>query len=80
MATITAIARGKDSGEVLRPHRYGGGYFVVTRGRHSTDPARRVLNEDELPSWAAKGYGIRMSAPGHPPSTFMPGSLIVSER
>jgi hypothetical protein len=80
MTTITAKSKGKDQGDTLRPHRYSGGYFLVTRGRHSNDPDRHVLNEDELLSWVAKGYGIRMSAPGHSPSTFMPRSLIVSER
>lgn len=80
MKKITAICkRGNNKGIVLTPHRYEGGFFVVTMGRHSSDPRREIFDEQELSAWVERGYGIRMSseAPNHPPSTFMPESLIV---
>ena len=80
MKKIIAICkRGNNKGMVLTPHRYEGGFFVVTRGRHSSDPRQEIFDEQELPDWVAKGYGIRMSSetPRHSPSTFMAESLIV---
>ncbi len=80
MTRIYAISqRGKNKGAVLTPHRYEGGFFVVTKGRHSSDPRHEVRHANELVDWIARGYGIRMSSasPLHAPSTFMPQSLIV---
>jgi hypothetical protein len=77
MKKIQAISQGKDKGAVLSPHLYVGGYFKVTKGRNSSDHNRKVFSEGELGNWVEKGYGIRMSAPGHSPSTFMPQSLII---
>lgn len=77
MKKIQAISRGKDKGTILSPHFYTEGYFKITKGRKSDDHNRRVFSEHELESWVQKGYGIRMSARGHPPSTFMPQSLVI---
>ena len=80
MRKIIAISdRGQNFGAVRTPHRYSGGFFVVSKGRHSSDPRREVFDEADLPNWVARGYGIRMSSqtPLHPPSTFMPKSLVI---
>jgi len=80
MTKIIAVSkRGNNMGVVLTPHLYAGGFFVVTKGRHSSHARQEVFDEGDLPNWVAKGYGIRMSSetPKHSPSTFMPESLIV---
>jgi hypothetical protein len=76
---ISAISRGKDRGATLFPHRYKEGHFLVTKGRQTSDHNRKVFDEGELVGMVNQGYGIRMSGPGHAPSTFMPQSLIISE-
>lgn len=76
MKNITAtVGRGKNKGLSLVPHRYGEGYFVVSKGGNTLDCATKVTNADDLESWVQRGYGIRMSAPGHSPSICMPKSL-----
>jgi hypothetical protein len=73
---ITAtVGRGKNKGLSLVPHRYGEGYFVVCKGGNTLDCATKVTNVNDLESWVQRGYGIRMSAPGHSPSICMPKSL-----
>ncbi len=73
---ITAIVkRGKNKGVELKPHRYQGGYFLVSKGGNKTEFAHQVTNEDELKSWIKRGYGLRMSALGVSPSIYGPYSL-----
>lgn len=73
---ITAtVGRGKNKGLSLVPHRYEEGHFVVSKGGNTLDCATKVTNADDLESWVQRGYGIRMSAPGHSPSICMPKSL-----
>jgi hypothetical protein len=79
MPKITAVSKGSDRGAILTPHRYKGGYYLVTRGRDSLDHNTKVFDESALVNWIQRGYGMRMSGPGHAPSTFMPQSLSIQK-
>lgn len=73
---ITAIVkRGKNKGVELKPHRYQGGYFLVSKGGNKTEFAHQVANEDELESWVKRGYSLRLSSPGISPSIYGPESI-----
>jgi hypothetical protein len=56
------VRRGRHAGRLLQPHRYADGCFVVSRTRFAVDQVR-VADPAELPSWVARGYGVRMSDP-----------------
>lgn len=76
MVSITAkVARGRNKGTPLVPHRYDDGTYKAALSRFDTDPHVRVGTVAELLPWIRQGYGIRMSAPGLPPSLIAPGSL-----
>ena len=81
MATITAVKkRGNNQGTILMPHRYGGGFYLVSKGGlggNLKESAIPVRNLNELTSWISQGYGVRMSGPGVPPSIYMPNSLVL---
>lgn len=81
MKTITAtVSRGLNKCILLKPHRYSGGYFLISKGGkdgNRRECAIEVSSEHELESWIQRGYGIRMSASGVSPSLFMPKSLMV---
>lgn len=76
---ITAIVkRGKNKGVELKPHRYQGGYFLVSKGGNKTEFAHQVANDDQLERWIKSGYSVRMSAPSVSPSIYGPESLTFS--
>lgn len=75
---ITAVvSRGKKKGTLLTPHRYQDGFYVVSKGGNTVAFRRQVSNLDDLPTWIAQGYGVRMSGLGVAPSIYMPKSLVV---
>jgi hypothetical protein len=67
------VARGADTGMVLRPHLQDGAHIVST-SRFETDYVRVPLDQP-LEPWLARGYKLRMSAPGRPPSLIRPASI-----
>lgn len=81
MKSITAtVTRGQNKGISLKPHRFSGGYFLISKGGkggNRRDCAKEVSSEHELESWIQRGYGIRMSALGVGSSLFMPKSLMI---
>lgn len=77
MKITYTIKRGKNSGLVLTPHRYGDGMFLAHKTNSRSDPeGRRVRSERELIDLISNGYHVRMSnlAAGHAPSTVRPDS------
>lgn len=75
---ITAVvSRGKKKDTLLTPHRYQEGFYVISKGGNTIAFRKQVWNLDDLPTWIAQGYGVRMSGPGVAPSIYMPKSLIV---
>ena len=75
---ITAvISRGRNKGTLLTPHRYQEGFYVISKSGNTVAFRRQVSNLDDLPTWIAQGYGVRMSGPGVVPSIYMPKSLVV---
>jgi len=81
MKNITAIVtRGPNKGTLLKPHRYQGGYYLISKGGkggNKRECATEITDINELESWIQRGYGIRMSAPRIVHSLIMPKSLIV---
>jgi len=81
LKNITAVVtRGPNKGALLNPHRYQGGYYLISKGGkggNKRECAAEIIDINELESWIQRGYGIRMSAPGIGHSLFMPKSLIV---
>ena len=81
MKKITAtVTRGQNKGTTLKPHRFSGGYFLVSKGGkdgNKRECAEEVSSENDLESWIQRGFGIRMSAPGISPSLFMPKNLFM---
>lgn len=69
------VSRGKNAGARLTPHRYPGGVCVVSKTRFEEDYIR--VAEQELRDWIAKGYSVRMSAPGIYPRLIHPASIHV---
>ena len=68
MTKISAIKRrGNMQGAHLEPHRFPGGYYVVSKGGNTKDLAIQVHDQSELEGWVQRGYSIRMSATGVPP-------------
>jgi hypothetical protein len=63
---------GNDIGLTLRPHRYKGGYRA---SEAEVGPHAHVNNEDGLIPYMQRGWSIRMSAKGHPPSLITPASV-----
>jgi hypothetical protein len=54
------IARGKNKGIKLYPHRHEDGMYVVSPTRFERDYIR-VPSKEELAEWLSKGYRLRMS-------------------
>lgn len=80
MNRINAIvSRGKNRGVALSPHRYSGGHYLVGKDGNTTDCTKKVLTQSELIHWIQLGYGVRMSAPGIPPSLISPVSLTITK-
>jgi len=70
------VKRGKKAGELLVPHLYKDGCYVVSMTRFEEDQIR-VGTIEEVISYIRKGYKLRMSNPVHPagPSLISPGSI-----
>ena len=66
-------ARGAHVGTILRPHVQNGAY-IVSPDRYEVNYVRVPIHEP-LEPWLARGYRLRMSAPGHPPSLIKPASI-----
>lgn len=76
MKKITAtVSRGKHANTVLTPHRYQRGCFLVSKGGNTLAFAKEVRAESELENWIQRGYGLRMSAPGHSPVIIAPQNI-----
>jgi len=70
---IYKVARGKDVGLILRPHKYEDGFFRAYKTNSRNDPeGRKVTTELELIDLVREGYHVRMSSPGRGPSTVKP--------
>ena len=75
---ITAVvSRGKKKGTLLTPHRYQEGFYTISKGGNKLVFRKQVWNLDDLPTWIAQGYGVRMSGSDVAPSIYMPKSLVV---
>ncbi len=72
MALTYTVRHRNDKGMVLTPHRYKDGYRA-SRGKFG--PHAYVQTEEELIPYLEKGWFIRMSAEGHPPSGIRPESV-----
>jgi hypothetical protein len=71
------IARGKNKGLKLYPHRHEDGMYVVSPTRFERDYVR-VPSEEGLAEWLSKGYRLRMSnsaAGVSAPSLIRPASI-----
>lgn len=80
MKKITATAsRGKNVNTVLTPHRYQRGCFLVSKGGNTLDCAKEIYFEHELENWLQRGYGLRMSAPGHSPVIIAPQNIRIEQ-
>ena len=69
------VSSGKNTGEILTPHRYNDGFYQAHKTNSRNDPkGKRVKTMQELYALALKGYHIRMSNLdiGHAPSTVKP--------
>jgi len=69
------VARGKNAGLSLSPHRYEDGFFQAHKTNSRNDPeGKRVQTEAELVALVRIGYHVRMSnvEAGHAPSTVKP--------
>lgn len=79
MVKITAtVVRGRHIGTELKPHLFKDGCYVVTKGGNTLAHATRVSSLDDVAVWVRRGYGVRMSGPGVPPSIYSPDSLRIS--
>ena len=59
---ITAkVARGPEKGNVLEPHPYPGGKYVVSRTRFERD--HMFVNYEDIDAHVQKGLSFRMSDP-----------------
>ncbi len=56
------VARGKNSGSLLYPHRYPDGRFVVSPTKSEQDYVF-VDDYSQLLDWLERGFGLRMSNP-----------------
>ena len=74
------VKRGKKAGELLVPHLYKDGCYVVSMTRFEEDQIR-VGTIEEVIIYIRKGYKLRMSNPLHPagPSLISPGSIEFGE-
>jgi hypothetical protein len=68
------VTRGAKAGAVLRPHVHGDGCIVISPTRFEKDYVRLRADADVEP-WLARGYSLRMSAPGCAPSLIAPASI-----
>ena len=57
------LKRGDGAGATLRPHVYGGGFYVVSTSRFARDQKQVPLNEPLAP-WLRQGFKLRMSPAG----------------
>jgi hypothetical protein len=55
------VARGKNKGELLLPHKHEDGMFVVSLTRFEKDYKR--IRESEILGYLEKGLSLRMSNP-----------------
>ncbi len=67
-------SRGANIGTVLRPHVQEGSY-IVSMSRFEADYIRLPLDKP-LEPWLARGFKLRMSAPGHAPSLIAAASIL----
>lgn len=56
----TIIARGKNKGKYLYPHRHEDRMYVVSPDRFERNYVR-IAELKDVPAWLAKGYSLRMS-------------------
>lgn len=71
---ISGIYSVNDDGVIVRPHRHRNGCFkVILRGNLSKDQIN--VRANQLTHYLARGYKLRMSAPGYSPSLFAPASI-----
>lgn len=77
---FSRVKRGKKAGELLVPHLYKDGCYVVSMTRFEEDQIR-VGTIEEVISYIRKGYKLRMSSPDHSagPSLISPGSIEFGE-
>ncbi len=60
--TITAFTRrGREKGNLLEPHPYPGGQFVVSKTRFKKDYV--YVAKSEIADYIRQGYSVRMSDP-----------------
>ena len=72
MTLYYEVRYGNDKGIRLAPHRYRDMRFRMRR--KAGDPWI-VVEEHQIESYLARGYALRMSAKGHPPSGINPNSI-----
>jgi hypothetical protein len=72
MSLTYTVRFGDDLGTELRPHCYKTGYRA---SKSKYGPHVYVRNERELIPYMQRGWSVRMSAPGHPPSLITPNSV-----
>ncbi len=72
MTLTYAVRFGDDEGITLKPHRYKTGYRA---SKTKFGPHIHVARETELIPYLHRGWAIRMSAPGHPPSLIIADSV-----
>jgi hypothetical protein len=73
MALTYTVRWGGDKGTVLKPHLYRNKGFRAFESKFG--PQVHVRTEAELIPFLRKGWLIRMSANGHPPSGIKPESV-----
>jgi hypothetical protein len=75
---FAVVARGKEVGVVLRPHRGKDGRYIASLTRFAKDYIR-VDRYEDLHDWLREGYRIRMSNADsihhRAPSLISPGSI-----
>jgi hypothetical protein len=73
---FAVVARGKNLGTRLVPHRFKDNRYHVHLGKKG--PFIPVSDYRDIPSYLANGYSLQMSNGGHNhnPSLIRPGSII----
>ena len=80
MKRISAtVSSGKNKGTVLQPHKYVQGHFLIAKGGNTMDCTRKVFDFSELEYWICRGFSVRMSAVGYPPSLIGPKRLKIEK-
>jgi hypothetical protein len=79
MVLHSVVKRGQNKGIIVKPHKYEDGRYRVAKKKEDI-PIHVSL--DELESYVARGYGVRMGNKQmkHPPGLFMPNSILGRER